>query len=617
MKPQKNITSTNTKITELADIIQKARLALASDNENVNLSSDETRQIILVCLLYLSKQKVFTEYKKTDLSDIRLRFNRIDDIFGLFQKNALQYIEVSGALNHILPLLQYADWRALINYSLESLEYDADEYFEVALSRGVRSTNKRKKSQGIYYTPTDVVDFMISKCISCVIPENTRPAVLDCSCGSGVFLLESLIFLENAANPKHDFDISLDLLKRCIWGVDISQAAIDCCKTLFLQYYLENYNKADDRLKDVWNVIDNSFFVGDAVHLQSVISLYKQLPSQFDCIIGNPPYVSVGRDSNLFVPFVKNIMTYSSEKSCSALVLPLSICYSKGKTFAELRNRIQSDDAMWTFMNYDRSPDSLFGDQVKTRNTILFRNTFKRKPAIFTTTLQRWASVNRNNLFENYKLCEISDISLLKGIPKLSSEVEKNVFRIFNRSNSNLKEMCVNYCSDYSLAVNGTAYNWICAYDHLPPSTDEKGNNYISGATKVYYLPDRESRDFCIALLSNRIAYWYWVVVGDGFHLNTSFLADYCIGKNNFTESQYKELCRLGGEYSRRTKESPTVSYNAGKRIVNYSHWDAMDVIQNIERIIADALLLPDEFPGYIEQWYYNQVCCSRDDKKE
>lgn len=614
MKPRKNITGTNTRATALADIIQHARITLAHENESFTLSPDETRKIILLCIVFLRQRKDFAKCPTVNLHDVLLSLGISDcDIEGLPRRCAYQEIQLSATFDDLSSVLQYLDWHELITYALESLEYDADEYFGVALSRGTRGENKKKKSQGIYYTPTDVVGFIVSRCISQVLPKKPHPNILDCSCGSGVFLLQSLIYLENTCNTQHDFDTFLGLLKGCIWGIDISPSAVDCCKIVFLQYFLENYGHYDTQTREVWNTIDRSFFVGDATKLQDVLSLYDELPSRFDCIVGNPPYVSLGRESNLYIPFVENMMTCSSKTSSSALVLPLSVCYSQGREFARLRSAIQKDKATWTFMNYDRSPDSLFGDQVKTRSTILFRNDLENDRFIYTTTLQRWTSANRDRLFEYRALCNISDISLIKHVPKISYPVENQSFKILNGGASNLREMCLPHYSDFPLVINGTAYNWICAYDHFPPSIDEKGEKYISATTKVYYFPDEDSRDFCIALLSNRIAYWYWVATGDGFHWNASFLSDYGVGKSNFSKSQYAELCQLGKAYSKRIKEHPTVSWNAGKRIVNYAHGEAMDVIQRVEEIMITALHLPNDFAAFIEQWYLNQIYCDRE----
>lgn len=616
MRIKKNITGINTRITALADTIQKARVVLCSDNKHLLLRSDETRKIVLICLM-LFRTKNDTFPCETISLKHALTALKIDnlDIFGLHANDDLQSVELSGALNELTRINQYPDWIDLINYALEALEYDADAYFNVKVSRGTRSSNSKKKESGIYYTPLDVADFVVSQCIGAALSSTDTPSVLDCSCGSGIFLIQSLCYLERQQNPDRNLDTSMRILDHSIWGVDISPSAVDCCKAVFLQYYLDHYVDAATRLSDIWKIIDKSILVGDATRLQEISARNPVFPPLFDCIVGNPPYVTEGRESNMFIPFVDNMTAYSSNRSCSALILPLSICYSQGGEFVRLRNKIQTDSATWTFMNYDRSPDSLFGDQVKTRNTILFRRKAE-STGIFTTNLQRWTSANRIYLFQNYALCSISEMSISKYVPKISTDIEKAGCEHISSGNSNLYSLFERSDSDYSLIVNGTAYNWLCVYDHIPPSVDENEMPYMSGTTRIYHLPDRESRDFCIAVLSNRIAYWFWSVIGDGFHFNASFLSDFRIGKSSFTESQYSELCCLGRKYSEQIKKYPTISYNAGKRIVNYSHWEAMDTVQKIEKLIIEALDLPNDFASHIEQWYFNQVHCNRDNEK-
>lgn len=617
MKTQNSITGINTKITELADIIQKARTDLVLDNENLHLSTDETRKIILVCLLYLNANRDACVLSSIRLKDVLEYFNAIDGhFFDLFASGCAETLELSGALTALSRICQYPEQRAFINYALEALEYDVDTYFDVKKTRGTRSHNSKKKKLGIYYTPVDVARFIVSKCIASVLTKVTMPTILDCSCGSGVFLLQSLLYLESTYNPNHELDVSLDILCRCIWGIDISPAAVDCCKAVLLQYYLDSYQNAAAQLGKIWDILSASIFTGNAVRLQDVFAKNHMLPSYFNCVVGNPPYVTDGKMSNQFIVFVDNMMRYSSHFSCSALILPLSVCYSQGREFVRLRERIQSDGASWVFMNFDRSPDSLFGDQVKTRNSILFRRDIDTSGCIYTTTLQRWTSSNRANLFTAYTLCDLSGIPISNCVPKLSNSIEKKSYDHIHLGSSCLNALFTCNRSDYPLVINGTAYNWLFAYDHFPPSTDENGNPYISNSAKLYHLPDKQSRDFCIAVLSNRLAYWYWTVIGDGFHLNVSFLSAFKVGKNTFTEPQYAELCRLGGIYSEQLKKYPTVSYNAGKRIVNYSFEKVMDIAQKIEKILFDALDLEVDFALYLEQWYSKQVHCCRDNEK-
>lgn len=226
----------------------------------------------------------------------------------------------------------------------------------------------------------------------------------------------------------------------------------------------------------------------------------------------------------MFVPFVDNMIAYSSNRSCSALILPLSICYSQGREFVRLRNEIQTDSATWTFMNYDRSPDSLFGDQVKTRNTILFRQSTKSTTGIFTTNLQRWTSANRTRLFTDYTLCNISGMSISKYVPKISNSIEKVCCERISAGSSNLYSLFEHSNSGHPLIVNGTAYNWLCAYDHIHRQL-MKTRSHICRALQefIIYLIVRVVT-FVSLCSATELLIGFGDAIGDGFHFNASLI---------------------------------------------------------------------------------------------
>ena len=612
---KESTTAKNTRITILADIVQESRKMLVCNNPSLCFSETDTRRIVLICLLYLRRYSEMIIPTVLSYADILHSLNI--SCCGTFSIDATQDYEVITVTDTIFTLKKIEndeDWRSLIVYSFESLEYDVDSYFAVKVNRGVRNNNKKKKSLGIYYTPNDVVSFMASRCISTLTKRTAHPAVLDCSCGSGVFLLQCLKELETVYNTEQCLERSLQIFRQCIWGVDISSAAVDSSKAAFAQYYLDQYDGALEHFDSVWKTIENSFYLGDGTNLRATVANNGTFPAKFDCIIGNPPYVTLGKDGNLFIDFVKNMMEFSSDKALSSLILPLSVCYAQGDSYVGLRKRIQSDCAAWEVLNFDRSPDSLFGDQVKTRNTILFRDALSEKHAVRTSSLQRWTSENRRQLFKGIDRCDISEFDISRGIPKISGigavELYKAILAGSSCPSDEIKKK--NGGTSY-VVVNGTAYNWLCIYDHRPPSVDENGNSYVSGTTRTYSTEDEKAKYFCIALLSNRIAYWYWAAIGDGFHFNASFFDDFHVGRSSFSEKQFDELCSLGHEYSKIIKQHPTVSYNAGKTIVNYSHWEAIDVIKRIELIILDALNLPLDYGEQVANWYENQVRCSRE----
>ena len=103
MSKAANITGTNTRTTMLSDIIQKARLTLVSDNSSVSLSSDETRQIVLVCLLLLRTEQS-NQLNSTHLSDALYLMNlSVDCCFDLCTESVRQ-IELGGTIKTLMIL---------------------------------------------------------------------------------------------------------------------------------------------------------------------------------------------------------------------------------------------------------------------------------------------------------------------------------------------------------------------------------------------------------------------------------------------------------------------------------------------------------------------------------
>ena len=614
MKMKGSITNANSRASQMADILQQARLTLLKENSGMELSSDDTRRIILLCVLFIVAydNRISESYQ---LSDILESLSVLSLFKRWFKTERINTgIQLTNTINQLSGICHFENWNDLLDYSCESLEYDVDTYLSLTVRRGVRANNIIKKDQGIFYTPEDTVLFMVGKCLNMLSKKKSLNSCtyLDCSCGTAIFLKSLFLQLDERCNVSHSLCESLEILNHCIWGIDKSEKAIDNSVFVFLKLFITKYVDHQHEMDKIINTVLNSFIVGDATDLDRVLSCSSVFPMRFDCIIGNPPYVTINRNTNLFIRFVEVMMNYSSDISCSALVLPLSICYSQGTGFIALRKQIMRDNARWEFHNYDRSPDSLFGDQVKTRNTILFRTTIDATKQCLATKLQRWTSETRHALFLNNNLCDITGIDIQNRVPKLSQNYEIEPYLSFSSSGACLADLCARSRTDDFVVMNGTAYNWICAYDHFPPSKDENDQLYRSSTCSIHYFPDSESKYFCLAMLSNRFAYWYWTVIGDGFHLNSTFLSEFRIDKTLLNEEHYSKLCCLGKEYCASIKQYPTVSYNSGKMLVNYSHWESMHLVERIEQIIQSALSLSDEFCSGINRWYHQQVTCNR-----
>jgi len=105
----------------------------------------------------------------------------------------------------------------------------------------------KRKSQGIYYTPTFVVKYIVAQTLGRYLDERgydpSHPVrVLDMACGSGSFLIEAFDLLDRrvahmrgqlapvagagAGSDIHDRARQTELLGQCIYGVDKDEQAV-------------------------------------------------------------------------------------------------------------------------------------------------------------------------------------------------------------------------------------------------------------------------------------------------------------------------------------------------------------------------------------------------------
>ncbi len=184
----------------------------------------------------------------------------------------------------------------------------------------------KRKSQGIYYTPRYIVDYIVQNTLGEVLKTKTPDEIknlkiLDPACGSGSFLITAyskliehwqkekfnkhhfkegkLADLEKEFKKRANFELSSQNKQRIlldnIYGVDLDDEAVELAKLNLL-------SKTVGRRAKLPN-IDHNIAVGNSLIDDSKISdkafdWQKSFPEVFkkggfDVIIGNPPYVRV------------------------------------------------------------------------------------------------------------------------------------------------------------------------------------------------------------------------------------------------------------------------------------------------------------------------------------
>jgi len=171
--------------------------------------------------------------------------------------------------------------------------FDISKLYEESLDVNI------KKSNGIYYTPKIIVDYILNKTIKKHdIIKNPKPKILDISCGCGNFLLQAYDILydlieKNLYELKHIYGedyINYDtihnhIISNCIYGCDTDINALNILREGLI-------NKDKDLTIDKFNI-----YCEDALKIN--------FDNKFDYIIGNPPYIG---HKNLDIKYKKFIL---------------------------------------------------------------------------------------------------------------------------------------------------------------------------------------------------------------------------------------------------------------------------------------------------------------------
>lgn len=234
-----------------------------------------------------------------------------------------------------------------------------------------------RKSKGVYYTPSDVVHFIVTNSIKSAFgkltPENigdedlsdipfrsfaTKKTVFDPTCGAGEYLLAALE-LKFDLLEKHYKKIPKDVVETAvstIFGNDINIESVVIAKLRILLCVLERYGA--NYCTGLSNPMKKQFFTYDYV---------QEDPKRrkYDIIVGNPPYVEdfksglvlKKRYGNIFANVLMNAAKQLSTNGSFGFIIPLS--YISTPRMAALRDELIKNIPEQYILSYSDRPDCL------------------------------------------------------------------------------------------------------------------------------------------------------------------------------------------------------------------------------------------------------------------
>lgn len=265
------------------------------------------------------------DYKPNNFIEILLPlFRKFDKTYNsnLFLEHSCERLNTEGIpFQKIIPNL-YNNEEQQVSYRFDAINADVlgkvYEQYLGYLQKGKEDKDKRKK-QGIYYTPSYIVDYIVRNTIGKKLDEYNNYAekqsikILDPACGSGSFLINSFDYLDNYFRKLNNENITdqniaairkYRILSENVYGVDLDEQAIEIARlNLLLQAVVPNFKlpllskhiHIGNSLIEDKNISEKAF-----VWKKEYSEVFERDNPGFDVIIGNPPYIKEFVNRNAF-----------------------------------------------------------------------------------------------------------------------------------------------------------------------------------------------------------------------------------------------------------------------------------------------------------------------------
>lgn len=304
----------------------------------------------------------------------------------------------------------FDDWR-LFDFSIIQIELLSEIYENFLF----KTDPDLKKKTGTYYTPPSLVEFILNE----KLPINSREnkynlKVLDPSCGSGIFLVESFKRLVIRYEKQHnerltDFNTLSTLLTENIFGIELHSQAI---KVAAFSLYLALIDKLDP--KDIWqnkkhrlpNLINNPHDrtlkeQGNNLFCRDTILENKEIENiEFDLIVGNPPFgtkdlsesihnycAEYGFAKEMVLPFLHKATKFAPNGEI-ALIFNTKVLTNTGRTYQNFREWLFNDCYVEKVFNFSILRNAkknfggqLFGDATGPISIVFFQKEPPEKPS--------------------------------------------------------------------------------------------------------------------------------------------------------------------------------------------------------------------------------------------
>ena len=322
-------------LTTFRELLSKSIL---KNNASENLTEEELDEAVqrildrLIFIRYLEDKKLEPPKLRPlvrDESSKKLLYKRLNEVYRnlgipynsiLFLSHLCDDLIIDDEiLKKVIDGL-YKTSDETIRYDFEIISADVlGNVYEQYLGHILKKTEKRakltevkthRKEQGIYYTPTYIVDYIVKNTLGELLKDKnvdvSKIKILDPACGSGSFLIKAFDVLEEYqdkhnkrySDAKKEFDfpriskVKTDIVLNNLYGVDLDAKAIEISQLNLLLKMVEKEQKLPllhHNLKCGNSLIDDPEVDARAFNWEKG---FKEIMDEggFDVVVGNPPW---------------------------------------------------------------------------------------------------------------------------------------------------------------------------------------------------------------------------------------------------------------------------------------------------------------------------------------
>ena len=326
--------------TVFRETLSKNITKLNQDRHISEEELDEAIQRILDRLIFIRncEDRELEEKKLWEAKNETRAWKKVKEIFAFYDRNydskLFTYDPTNPKSVHLCDTLDIDDdvikiilnglYRTkddFVSYDFSAIDADVlGTVYEQYLGHILKKTEKRarltenhvhKKEQGIYYTPTYIVDYIVRNTVGELLKEKKTDIenirVLDPACGSGSFLIKAFDVLNECyerntnysqtqldVNTGVPFTTKVKILQNNIFGVDLDKQAVEIAQLNLLLKIAEKGHRLpllEQNIKCGNSLIeDEKTADGKAFKWEEE---FKDIMKEggFSVVIGNPPYV--------------------------------------------------------------------------------------------------------------------------------------------------------------------------------------------------------------------------------------------------------------------------------------------------------------------------------------